>query len=78
MKEMNIYHVMLGVAIGAGGVIVGMQVFTLAKRKRKKKKYTPKHRHSSPHAISNQAVPSLFHSPGKLIFNINLTILTFS
>ena len=59
---MNIYHVMLGVAIGAGGVIVGMQIFTLAKKKRKKKNYTPKHRLTSPH--DNTHIPSLFHSPG--------------
>ena len=61
MKEINIYHVILGAALGAGGVVVGMKMYTLVVKKRKKKRSKLGRNHPSP---KQRHFPSLIRSPG--------------
>lgn len=64
MKDLNIYHVILGAALGAGGVVVGMKVYTLVEKKRKKRR-SKLGRHLSP---KQRHFPSLIRSPGIHVF----------
>ena len=61
IKEINIYHVILGAALGAGGVVIGMKMYTLVEKKRKKKRSKLGRNNLSPKQLH---FPSLIRSPG--------------
>ena len=65
LKDINIYHVILGAALGAGGVVIGMKIYTLVEKKRKKKrsKLGRPSNATSPRQLQRH-FPSLIRSPG--------------
>ena len=66
IKEINLSNVVLGAVIGAGGMLVAMKVYTLVKKRKKKKKGPSKNHLLTPTRQSARTpqVPSLIRSPG--------------
>lgn len=70
IKDINVCHVMLGVVIGAGGVVAGMQLISLASKRtleNKRKEIQKKTLHRIAHSGGALSLPTLIRSPGEMV-----------
>lgn len=82
IKEINGYHVMLGVVIGAGGVVAGMQLISLASKKKKlqakNNENAKNRRHQNFRTIYEAHIPTLTHSQGIVMIEIKFQCAVYT